>query len=181
MKSQMSYIWASDYSDNTGEGVLGRLFLNTLFKKNKKFNDKKIYLVKGSKNKSTFFHKYINPFKGVLFLRLHKRNTIIYLNYLPLWNFLIFLLLPQKTILGPITGGIYKGKIKNLSGIIRKFFFPVLYKISLFIISRKFSNIFFSTSILKKYVSKPYQKKVTFNFIFQNFKTNITSQIKKKV
>ena len=29
----------------------------------------------------------------------------MYLNYLPLWNFLIFILLPPKTLLGPITGG----------------------------------------------------------------------------
>ena len=180
MKSQMSYIWASDYGHNTGEGILGRLFVNRLFNKNKRFKKNKIFLIRGSTNKRSFFHKYINPFKGVLFLRLHKRNNIIFLNYLPLWNFFIFLLLTKKTILGAITGGIYKGKIKNLSGIIRKFLFPLLYKISLFIIFRKFSNVMFSTSILKKYVSKNDKKKVSFNFIFQNFNINRNSQIKTK-
>ena len=43
MKSQVSYIWASDYSQNTGEGILGRLFLNRLLKNNKKLNKKKYF------------------------------------------------------------------------------------------------------------------------------------------
>ena len=33
-----------------------------------------------------------------------KGNKICYINYLPIWNFLIFVVLPKKTILGPITG-----------------------------------------------------------------------------
>lgn len=170
MSNQIFYIWASDYSENTGEGILGRLFIKELFFKNKKYHKKKTYFLRSSKDKNSFFHKYIDPIKGAISLRSHKENNIIFLNYLPLWNFLIFIILPKKTILGPITGGIYEGKIKNFSGIIRKYLFPIFYKISLFIIFRKFSNIMFSTSILKKYISKQKQKKVNFNFIFQNFK-----------
>ena len=37
----------------------------------------------------------------------------------------------------------------------------------------------FSTSILKKYVHKTNKKKVSFNFIFQNFKINKNSQNKR--
>ena len=37
----------------------------------------------------------------VQFLRGRK---VIYVNFLPLWNFLIFLLLPPGSILGLITG-----------------------------------------------------------------------------
>ena len=31
-------IWASDYSKNSGEGVLANIFIDQLFKYNKKFN-----------------------------------------------------------------------------------------------------------------------------------------------
>ena len=180
MKNEISYIWASDFSKNTGEGILGRLFVNKLIINNKKFSKKKIILLHGSKNKKTFYHKYVNPFKGVFFLQSHKKKKIIFLNYLPLWNFLVFLLLPKKTILGPITGGIYKGKIKNVSDMIRKYLFPTMYRISLYIIFKKFSNIIFSTSILKKYVSKQNKIKSTFNFIFQNFNTRKSIRSEKK-
>jgi hypothetical protein len=47
----------------------------------------------------------------------------IYVNYLPLWNFLIFLLLPPGSILGPITGGKYNGTVNSLSG-----FFQIVFK-----------------------------------------------------
>ena len=179
MKNQISYIWASDYSENSGEGILGRLFIEKLIFENKKLAEKIIYLNKGSKNKKTFFHKYIDPLKGALLLRSYKENNIIFLNYLPLWNFLIFLLLPKKTVLGPITGGVYKGKVKNFSGIVRKYLFPIFYKISTLIIFSKFSNITFSTSILKKYISKQKQKKICFNFVFQNFNTSKSTHIPK--
>ena len=51
----MSYIWASDYGHNTGEGILGRLFVNRLFNKNKRFKKNKIFLIRGSTNKRSFF------------------------------------------------------------------------------------------------------------------------------
>ena len=34
-----------------------------------------------------------------------KGNKTCYVNYLPMWNFLVFLILPPSTLLGPITGG----------------------------------------------------------------------------
>lgn len=174
MNNQINYIWASDFSKNTGEGILGRLFIKKIITQNKRFKNKRTILLKGSKSKETFFHKYINPFKGVIFLRKNKKNNIIYLNYLPLWNFLIFILLPRKTILGPITGGDFSRKVKNLNGFIRKYIFPIMYKISLSIILKKFSNIIFSTSILKKYVPKNNLRNCKFNFILQNFNAQNT-------
>ena len=78
MKNQISYIWASDYSENSGEGILGRLFIEKLIFENKKLAEKIIYLNKGSKNKKTFFHKYIDPLKGALLLRSYKENNIIF-------------------------------------------------------------------------------------------------------
>ena len=53
-----------------------------------------------------FFEKYINPFIGIIYIWFNFLigKKVIYTNFLPLWNFLIFLLLPPKTILGPITG-----------------------------------------------------------------------------
>ena len=181
MNNQINYIWASDYSKNTGEGILGRLFIKKIIIQNKRIKNKKFILLKGSKNKDTFFHKYINPFKGVFYLRKNKKNNIIYLNYLSLWNFIIFILLPKKTILGPITGGEFRRKVEDANGFIRKYIFPIMYKISLSIIQKKFTNVIFSTSILKKYVTKKNLRNCKFNFILQNFNTKNTKvKFKKK-
>ena len=38
-------------------------------------------------------------------------RKVLYLNYIPLWNFLIFIFLPPNSLIGPITGTIKK---KNL-------------------------------------------------------------------
>ena len=40
-------------------------------------------------------------------------------------DFVIFLILPKKTILGPITGGVYSGRTNNLNLFVRKYFFPI--------------------------------------------------------
>ena len=98
------YIWACDYSKNTGEGLLARLFTRELNKKNIIKINKKIYIN----------HKYIAPFIGILFCWKNylMNRGVVYVNYLPLWNTLIFLFLPPNTILGPITGGAKYSKKK---------------------------------------------------------------------
>ena len=163
-------IWTSDYSNNTGEGILSRIFIKELLKNNLKFSKSKneLKIISGSKNKNTFFHKYLNPFYGVFYLLLNRNKHIAYVNYLPLWNFLIFILLPRKTILGPITGGIYNGKVVNLNFFVRKYIFPLLYKFSLFIIYLKFNRVIFSTDILKTYIKKKNLNNTIFNFILLN-------------
>ena len=60
MTKNKIYFWASDYSDNTGEGRLCRLFLNYL--------EKKYSLIKIFNTYKNFLNfKYINPFIGIVY------------------------------------------------------------------------------------------------------------------
>ena len=70
-----------------------------------------------------------------------------------MWNFLVFLLLPSSTILGPITGGALYSKKNFANFFIRRFFFPVFYKISEFILLAKYKK---SCSV---FVSEPQKPK----------------------
>ena len=192
MKNKNLLIWASDLSLNTGEGILAREFLTEIYKLTsyqkiiiKTFeqtihiNDldiKKIHLKEF--DQKNICHKYFGPIYGAIYLRFFSRKyEIIYLNYLPLWNFLIFFILPRKTILGPITGGLYGGDSNNLNLFIRKYFFPLFYNISKFIISIKFNKIIFSTSILKSYIKK--KKYILYNFVTILFNKKICNKKKK--
>ena len=78
------FIWVCDYSENSGEGKLARLFIKKLNDENKFkliFNQKKIL-----KN------KYISTIQGIIYCwnKYLKKEKVCYLNYLPLWNFMIF-------------------------------------------------------------------------------------------
>ena len=169
MKKKRLYIWTSDYSTNTGDGNLARLFVNYLKKENK-FSIKFI-------QKKRLVYKYFSPFYGVFccwkfFL---KKQKVGYVNYLPMWNFLIFLLLPPKAIIGPITGGSNYSNSNYLNIFIRGIIFPFFYKISEVIINIRFNNVVFSTDLLKKYLFKKTKKISKFNFVF-----NHLIKIKKK-
>lgn len=185
-------IWYSDLSPSTGEGILARKFLDQfmIYKKNhliklktiknnffirKKTIQKNINFVNG------VFHKYIAPVFGAFYLAFNYKKKIVYINYLPLWNFLLFFILPKKTILGPITGGRYVGKVTGVNTFIRKYIFPFFYKISLEIISRKFNKVIFSTRLLEVYYKKIKDKKINIlhDFIFIFFKKNKIKKIKK--
>ena len=99
------FVWTSDISQNTGEGILCRNFLNKILSKNnkiiiqsleKKFNLKKITELKKlnlSQINQSLFHKYLGPLIGILFcwINYFLGHKIIYLNYLPFWNIPIFL------------------------------------------------------------------------------------------
>ncbi len=156
------YIWACDYSNKTGEGNLGRLFVNKL---NSRYSTKVTSPNNSTKNKFLKY-KYISPFFGILFCwkQYFQGRRNCYLNYLPLWNFFIFLLLPPRTILGPITGGAKFSNKHNLN-IIRNFLFPLFYKISEVIILLRKKKVIFSTDLLKNKLSLSLRKKSTFNFI----------------
>lgn len=169
------YYWASDICKSSGEGILARSFIKKLKFYNK--NYKIINLCKNSKfqkknlkqNCSNFFHKYIFPIYGVYILwkyHLNKKNTC-YINYLPLWNVLIFLLLPRKTILGPITGSypLKKWSIK----------LNFIYKVSSIILNAKYNKLLFATNFFKKYFNK--NKRCYYNFIISSIKI---FKIKKK-
>jgi hypothetical protein len=146
------YFWACDICKSSGEGILARSFIKKLKIYNK--NYKIINICKKSKfqkknleqNCSNFFHKYIFPLYGIYVLWKYHLNGKItcYINYLPLWNILIFLLLPQKTILGPITGSypLKKWSIK----------LNFIYKISSVILKIKYNKLLFSTNFFAKEV-----------------------------
>lgn len=166
--------WACDYSGKTGEGNLARKFIHQNYK------GKKIQ-IKTINSKHIFKYKYITPFVGVIncWKYFFKNHNVGYINYLPLWNFLIFLLLPPKTILGPITGGALYGKTNKLNYLIRNFIFPLFYKLSELIINLRFNKkLIFSTDLLKKYLSKKTIKKNEFNFVLKNIKFKKKRKIK---
>ena len=190
MKKIDTIIWVSNLSEKTGEGILANHFLKYFLLRNKKkkieiktleqsfiYKDN-IFFKKKILNNNTFFHKYFGPFYGIYCLWRNLDKNIIYINYLPLWNFIIFLLLPSKTILGPITGGIYLNKVNNFNSFIRKYIFPIFFKISIFIIYKKFKNVIFSTDLLKNYVPRSKYSSTLFNFVFSFF--YLSTQKKKK-
>ena len=185
------FVWSNDFSNNTGEGRLARNFIflikerypnytitiNTPYGKLLLKRSKKKYI--GGVYKNNFFYKYVFFIYGIFYLWLNKKNKIVYVNYLPLWNFLIFLLLPKKTILGPITGGVSVNKIKNIEDFIRIFFFPIFYQISLFIIRIKFRRAIFSTNLLKKNIIK--KNNFYFGYVYSFFTDKYFFRNKKKI
>ena len=155
---------ACDYSEKTGEGNLARKFIKENFKKKKiKINTLRF--------KNFLNHKYLVPYVGIFncWKNYLKGYEVGYINFLPLWNFLIFFLLPPKTILGPITGGALYDNSSKFNFLIRGIFFPIFYKFSEFIINLRFKNkIIFSTDLLKKYLSEKTIKRAKFNFVLKN-------------
>lgn len=163
------YCWACDFSERTGEGNLARLFI----KKNYTQSNYQIFTINNVRilnfiNSKILNYKYFSPLIGVLFCwyLFIKGKKVIYLNYLPLWNCLLFIFLPPKTIFGPVTGGAYH---KNKS-LIRKFFFPIAFKISELFLNFRKINLYFSTELLKKFLNKSTIKKSKFNYIFNYYK-----------
>ena len=159
------YYWSNDFEKNSGEGILARNFLKLL--KNKYINYKYINL-NTFKKKHNLLYNYILPFWGIIKIwNYHlKCNNVCYINYLPIWNFLIFLLLPKNTILGPITGTTTK---KNI-------FYNVFKYIGIFILKRKKIKLLFSHNQFK--INFLQRKLTYFNFLFYKFK--ITKKKNKK-
>lgn len=155
------YCWACDFENNTGEGNLARLFIEKNFALGK-------YRVFTLNNIKVLNYKYLSPLIGILFCWYFFiiRKKTVYLNYLPLWNFLLFIILPPNTIFGPITGGAYYKK-KN---ILRKFLFPFFYKISEFFLNLRNIKINFSTELLKQYLNKTTIKRSSFNYVLNYYK-----------
>ncbi len=120
------YYWANNVKRNSGEGILALSFLSLL---KKKYKNCSLTNLNTFNQKENFFYNYILPFFGVLKLWLYhmKGNKICYINYLPVWNFLIFLSLPKKTILGPVTGIDFKNNI----------IYKILKYIGIFILKKK--------------------------------------------
>ena len=175
-KINILHCWLSDTRNRDGESKLSLKFCYDLSSSydlvviNSPFNKiiikKKLIvsnILKKKKLNLNFYYKYVVPFLGVFFVwycYLVKRQKVAYINFLPLWNFIIFLLLPKKTVLGPITGYDYKGKVFSLETFLRKKIVPFLMHLSIKIINFKFENIYFSTKNLKNF-----SKNLTFEFI----------------
>jgi 3-isopropylmalate dehydratase small subunit len=192
MKNKNLLIWASDLSPNTGEGILAINFLNEI-QKTKKYKNIKIKTLENSTNvkninfnkikykevnKKTIYHKYFGPIYGAIYIFFNShKSDVLFLNYLPFWNFIVFLIIPSKTILGPITGGVYSGRANNLNLFVRKYFFPLFYMISKIIIYRKFKKIIFSTNILKDFIKKDKSTLINFVQILFNKKNYKTKKI----
>ena len=165
------YCWCSDYQTTTGEGRLGRSFLDNLSSSNKLYFYSTNKFIKNKLLFKILNYKYISPFIGIVFcwsIFLNNKRPI-YVNYLPFWNFFLFIFLPPKTIFGPITGGANFTKEKQFY--VRKYLFPILYKISEFFLNLRNVNIIFSTDLLKKHLSKLTIKRSNFNYILKLIST----------
>jgi hypothetical protein len=181
-KNKEIFIWCCELSLNSGEGKLALSYISDIKKNlNKKIIlrtpelfdnafDINNFIKNNNKHKiqSSKF-RYLTPFVGIFFCWLYffKNKKCCYINYLPLWNTFLFLLLPPGTILGPITGGSLYQKQLNINFIIRNYIFKILYKISLLIIYLRYKKIIFSTSLLKKEIPSSQLYKCYFNYIYR--------------
>jgi hypothetical protein len=146
MKQEI-FIWSSSISEENGEGRLARLFL----KKLKSFTSaryKFIFLNKKKENDGVY-HRYLQPFLGVMLMWKYSvlGKKICYINYLPLWNFFLFLFLPRATILGPITGSFDK---KKNTSFLRKRLMPFFFHVSYEIIKIRFNLLLQALDNFKK-------------------------------
>lgn len=155
MKNIVFY-WSSNNSSKSGEGILAKRFLSDL----RKYKNSRIVKISNNyKYQNIFIKNYIYPFIGVfkLWVKHLKGYKICYVNYLPLWNFLIFFLLPTKVILGPITGTISSE---------RNFLFKNIFeKISIFIIKIKFNKCLFANNFYSNFFNNHFH-----NYIIKNLK-----------
>ena len=132
--------------------------------------------------KKILSYKYLLPLLGILNCwKFYFRGNQYYLNYLPLWNSIIFLLLPPNTILGPITGGSHYKKEISLTYIIRNFCVPFFYKLSSHIIHFRNFKTIFSTDLLKKYLPKKNIKKSELNFVLKKITKKKFKKRKKNI
>ena len=178
-------VWTCDFRENSGEGKLARLFLKQLYYNKinliKVYSPEAKYIIKYGKiflskkknfiNYDKFYYKYVYPFIGCIYswYFFFRKEKFVYLNYLPLWNFIILLLLAPKTTLGPVTGSRRYGRslLRNS--------FPLIYKLSKIILNIRYNEVIFATDNLKKYFKNDVKNK-KFNFVLNYLTPN-----KKKV
>ena len=184
MKDFEVFIWAADFEDFTGEGLLARLFVKNYFNLSKKkikiysnnnryyLHKKKLEILEKKLYENTFIQKYIYPFYGIFLIWYFylQGKKVCYVNYLPLWAFWIFLLLPKKTILGPITGGVHKKNIYSVNNLIRRYVITSFYFLTLKFIFFKYKKIIFSTENLKNFIPTSKIKFCFFNFCLLFYK-----------
>ena len=152
VKNKKFYIKSPDGIYTISNGII----------KKKKINYKNL-----SKLNLSFIENYLNPLIGIIYLWMNyfKSRGICYLNFLPLWNTILFIFLPPKTHLGPITGFIFKKKIKGLNSFFRKYLNNFLFRLSTKFLFLRQNKIYFSTDLLKPLINKNNNKKVFFNYL----------------
>lgn len=159
------YFWANNLNENSGEGILASNFIKLLKIKYKKYN-----LININKNlhKSNFYFNYVSQFFGIIDLwKYHlKGEKICYINYLPIWNFFIFLFLPKNTIFGPITGTNSK----------KNFLYIFLKYIGISYLKNNRKKNLFSHNQFKKYFRG---QRNFYNFLIYDFKIHKKSKKKK--
>lgn len=173
------FYWASDIRNISGEGILGNKFLNDL---KKKFKDYKLIpLNKKEYNYNSFFSKYIKPILAIfeIWICHLKGNRVAYINYLPLWNFLLFAALPSKTILGPITGTVNNKKFDTKVKLKYLLLEKIFYRITILFFFLKWKQLLFSTNMLYFNIPNKIKIKCQFNYILKDFKMKKLKNIKK--
>ncbi len=180
------YCWACDFATNRGEGKLGNKFLIDKFKEKNihvKTISQRFYFNKNQINKNSFtenkinlnfIESYLAPIIGIFWLwwKYLNKKKICYLNFLPLWNSFLFILLPPTTTLGPITGSVHRGKIKNVQTFLRKYLLPRLYYINSKLLLLRKQKLIFATSLLKKYFKEDRHSNSKFGYILKNIQYN---------
>ncbi len=164
------FIWCCDLNKNSGEGIVANKFINDL----KLYNSNYKLKICSPENKkgNVLIERFVYPLIGLFYLwkiyLFTKNKKICYVNYLPFWNFVLFLLLPPKTILGPITGGSLFLKKPFTNYFVRKYLLNFLYYLSSLIIKIKGTNLLFSTDLLKNKFKK--NNKHYFNYVLKDLK-----------
>ena len=165
------YCWATNFSPPGGESELATKFVQIASnaKRNNRFivmSPNKFSIFQSGKLVREFgkaekmqaagnlnlFDKYLMPLIGAFKLRAlsKKSKATIYLNYLPLWNFILFAIIPKETILGPIVGP----KIKFRISFFYKFLLnAIFYRLSIFVLKDKFKYIILANPTLTQYFS----------------------------
>ena len=167
-KKNYLYYWANNENLKSGEGILCNKFLDLL---KTKYPKNKFINLNNFKLKENLFYNYFTPLIGILKIWFfYKRGfKVCYINYLPIWNFIIFFLLPKEAILGPITGTLSK----------QNYIYNSLIKITLIILKFKWKKLLFSHDLFKKNL-KNMKKNIFYNFLFYNFKIEkINTKFKK--
>ena len=180
MNKKKIFIWCCDLNKNSGEGIIANKFINDLKLNNS--HHKLIINCPKNKSKNIFVERFIRPLTGLIFLWkiyiFNKNKDVCYVNYLPFWNFILFLLLPPKTILGPITGGSLFNKKPIQNYILRKYFLNTLNYLTIIVTKIRGTKLLFSTDLLKNKLYK--NKKYLFNYILKDFKIKKIKTDKKK-
>ncbi len=190
-------VWASDFEGIGGEGVLANLVVNALVAG---FPGRAIIVVSPyaihamrsgkpshirainpfglppltsahQDNRQTFFTKYIVPFAGACFLRsIAKRRKTMYLNYLPLWNFLLLLLIPRSSVLGPVVGGYppavsMRQLVKKPAVLVRGALMPLCYFAGAAVITRKFPLLVLGNPCTYRFFPASYRRNILFSCV----------------